>query len=94
MKHYWIYVEDKTNKEKRPRRGRWSKAEEDKIVRLRESGKGWEYIGNRLPGRTATSCRQYFWKHLADKTDNEKRTRLASVYDRYGFKLLSTMVTR
>ena len=47
-----------------------------------------------LPGRTALGCRKHYWKYLVDETDKEKRTRLASVYERYGFKSLSTMVTR
>ena len=102
--HYLNYLKDKTDKEKRPgsderpigrpaKHLNWSRPERLKVVKLRESGKEWKYIADQLPGRTALACKRYYSRRLVNKTD-EMRARLPSVYQRCGFKSLSTMVTR
>ena len=88
-KYYWRRLAEGP-----PRRTKWSEAEDLKMVILHESGKPWDYVASKLPGRTVKSCISHYRNHVVDKIDKEKRNGLASLYERYGFKSLSTLLTR
>lgn len=68
----------------------WTKSENDTISQLRGSGMSWKDISKQLPGRTATSCRLHQQNYLnsRSKWNEEKRTRLVRVYERYVFTSL------
>ena len=85
-RHYWNHL---ANGALPIRLTRWSEPEELEMVRLHEYGKPWDYIAGKLPGRTVHGCRSHYLN-----IDKEKRNRLASLYERYGFKSLSTLLTR
>lgn len=64
---------------------KWSPTEDAEIIRLRGSGMKWEDISKRLPGRSNISCRLHYQNYLERRSewDEEKRDKLARVYDRY-----------
>ena len=47
--------------------GAWTKDQEKTLCRLRNEGKDWEYIGERVLGRTATSARRR-WERLRSES--------------------------
>lgn len=60
--------------------------EEDALnVKLRRTGMKWEDISKRLPGRSATSCRLRYQNYSENRPDwdEEEKTKLARLYDRY-----------
>ena len=67
------------------KQSKWSPAEDAEIIRLRGSGMKWEDISKKLRGRSAISCRLHYQNYLERRSewDEEKRNRLARVYDRY-----------
>ena len=66
------------------KQSKWSPAEDAEIIRLRGSGMKWEDISKKLRGRSAISCRLHYQNYLERRSewDEEKRNRLARVYDR------------
>ncbi len=69
------------------KQSKWSPAEDAEIVRLRGSGMKWDDISKKLRGRSAISCRLHYQNYLERRSewDEEKRNRLARVYDKYVF---------
>jgi len=63
---------------------KWSRDEDATLISLRGSEMKWEDISNRLPGRTAIACRLHYQNYLERRHlwDEEKKNRLANVYDR------------
>ena len=70
---------------------KWSPAENALIIQLRGSGLKWEDISKKLPGRSAISCRLHYQNYLEKRSewDEEKRNKLARVYERYDTSTLS-----
>jgi hypothetical protein len=69
------------------KQSKWTPAEDAEIINLRGSGMKWEDISKRLPGRSAISCRLHYQNYLERKSewDEEKKNKLARLYDRYVF---------
>ena len=67
------------------RSSKWSPAEDAKIIRLRGKGMKWDDISKHLLGRSSISCRLHYQNYLERRSewDEEKRNKLARVYDRY-----------
>ena len=63
---------------------KWSPAENEKIIKLRGKNMKWLDISNELPGRSDISCRLHYQNYLEKRSewDEEKRNKLARVYDR------------
>jgi len=59
--------------------------EDAKIIQLRGKGMKWEDCRKELPGRSAIACRLHYQNYLERRSewDEEKRDKLARVYDRY-----------
>lgn len=55
----------------------------------------WEDISRNLPGRSAISCRLHYQNYLERKCewDEEKKNKLARLYDRYVRFLFSIIIT-
>lgn len=66
------------------RQSKWSPAEDVKIIRLRGKGMKWDDISKELPGRSTIGCRLHYQNYLERRSewDEEKRNKLARVYDR------------
>lgn len=64
---------------------KWSPMEDAKIIQLRGKGMKWEDCRKELPGRSAIACRLHYQNYLERRSewDEEKRDKLARVYDRY-----------
>ena len=56
----------------------------------------WEDISKRLPGRSAISCRLHYQNYLERRSewDEERKNRLARLYERYVGSLLVWSRTR
>jgi len=67
------------------KQSKWSATEDALIIELRGSGTKWEEISNRLPGRSATSCRLHYQNYLERKAkwDEAKKNKLAMLYKRH-----------
>lgn len=67
------------------KQSKWSPSEDAKIIRLRGKGMKWDDISKELPGRSAISCRLHYQNYLERRSewDEEKRNKLARIYDRY-----------
>lgn len=67
------------------KQSKWSAEEDSLIIELRGSGMKWEDISKRLPGRSAISCRLHYQNYLERRSewDEERKTKLARLYDRY-----------
>lgn len=78
-------ADDRTFSSPAKKQSKWSPAEDAEIIRLRGSGMKWEDISKKLRGRSAISCRLHYQNYLERRSewDEEKRNRLARVYDRY-----------
>lgn len=52
----------------------------------------WDEISNHLPGRSSISCRLHYQNYLEKKSvwDEDKKNKLALVYERYESKTTST----
>ncbi|KAK8859490.1 MYB DNA-binding domain-containing protein [Apiospora arundinis] len=64
------------------KRARWSAEEDSLVIELRENEMDWADISKRLPGRSQTSCRCRYEKHL-DKRVEERKNTLATLYERF-----------
>lgn len=64
---------------------KWAADEDQLITSLRGSGMKWDDISKRLPGRTSIACRLHYQNYLEKKQpwDEEKKDKLARLYDRY-----------
>ena len=64
---------------------KWSRAEDAKVIHLRGKGMKWEDIAKEIPGRSHIACRLHFQNYLERRCewDEEKKDRLARVYDRF-----------
>ena len=67
------------------KQSKWTPNENALIISLRGSGMKWEDISQRLPGRSAISCRLHYQNYLERRSewDEEKKNKLARLYDRY-----------
>ncbi|KAL2052745.1 hypothetical protein ABVK25_006985 [Lepraria finkii] len=84
-------ADDRTLGSPAKKQSKWSPAEDAEIIRLRGSGMKWEDISKKLRGRSAISCRLHYQNYLEGRSewDEEKRNRLARVYDRLKHDLWS-----
>ena len=69
---------------KKPTR-QWSNADSDELLRLRNDNMKWEDIARHFPNRTSTACRLRYQNYLERKYNwtDEKKAKLARLYDRY-----------
>ena len=76
------------------KQSKWTASENALIVSLRGSGMKWDDISTRLPGRSAISCRLHYQNYLERKSewDDEKKNKLARLYDRYVFPVVSSVL--
>jgi hypothetical protein len=67
------------------KQSKWSADEDASIIELRGNGMKWEDISKHLPGRSAISCRLRFQNYLERRSewDEEKKNKLARLYERY-----------
>ncbi len=67
------------------KQSKWSADEDASIVELRGSGMKWEDVSKHLAGRSAISCRLRFQNYLERRAewDEEKKNKLARLYERY-----------
>lgn len=67
------------------KQSKWSAEEDAAIIELRGNGMKWEDISKNLPGRSAISCRLRFQNYLERRSewDEEKKNKLARLYERY-----------
>ena len=77
-------------------RGKWTPAEDAKIIVLRGRGMKWDDISAEIPGRSNISCRLHYQNYLEKRADwdEEQRNKLARVYDRYDHSLFSKIYHR
>ncbi|KAI9774967.1 MAG: hypothetical protein M1840_000183 [Geoglossum simile] len=66
------------------KQSKWSADEDALIIELRGGGMKWEDISNRLPGRSAISCRLHYQNYLERRSewDEERKNKLARLYER------------
>ena len=74
-------------------KGKWSAAEDAKIIVLRGRGMKWDDISQEIPDRSPIACRLHYQNYLEKRADwdEELRNKLARVYDRYDPPLLSKL---
>ncbi|KAI5787109.1 hypothetical protein EDC01DRAFT_717922 [Geopyxis carbonaria] len=67
------------------KQSKWTPEEDALIIELRGRGTKWEEISQRLPGRSAISCRLHYQNYLERRSewDEEKKNRLARLYERF-----------
>lgn len=67
------------------KQSKWTPDEDALIIELRGRGEKWEDISRQLPGRSAISCRLHYQNYLERRSewDEEKKNRLARLYERY-----------
>ncbi|KAI0011717.1 hypothetical protein F4779DRAFT_615333 [Xylariaceae sp. FL0662B] len=67
------------------KQSKWSAEEDALIIELRGSGMKWEDISQRLPGRSAISCRLHYQNYLERRSewDEERKNKLARLYERF-----------
>jgi hypothetical protein len=67
------------------KQSKWTSDEDASIIELRGNGMKWEDISKHLPGRSAISCRLRFQNYLERRSewDEEKKNKLARLYERY-----------
>ena len=77
-------------------KGKWTAAENARIIVLRGRGMKWDDISLEIPGRSAISCRLHYQNYLEKRADwdEEQRNKLARVYDRYDPSLFSKLYDR
>ena len=68
---------------KRGAREKWSPEEDQKLIDLANSKRGWAEISTHLPGRSAISCRLHYQNYLRPKWSDDDRNMLARLYERY-----------
>ena len=66
------------------KQSKWTAEEDALIIELRGSSMKWEDISQRLPGRSAISCRLHYQNYLERRSewDEERKNRLARLYER------------
>jgi hypothetical protein len=64
---------------------KWTPNEDAIIIDLRGKNEKWEDISEKLPGRSAISCRLRYQNYLERRSewDEEKKNKLARLYERY-----------
>lgn len=64
--------------------GKWSPDEDALVIDLRAFGMKWDDISQRLPGRSAISCRLRYQNFLGGRSewDEERKNKLARLYER------------
>ncbi|KAK8200672.1 hypothetical protein M8818_005987 [Zalaria obscura] len=77
------------------KQSKWSQEEDAAIIELRGNGMKWEDISKHLPGRSAISCRLRFQNYLERRSewDEEKKNKLARLYERYVSLVLPSKLT-
>ncbi|KAL8702875.1 MAG: hypothetical protein Q9201_003938 [Fulgogasparrea decipioides] len=77
---------------KKPTR-QWSQADSDELLKLRGSNMKWEDVALHFPGRTPTACRLRYQNYLERRFSwtDEKKTKLARLYDRYKHEMWSSI---
>ena len=70
--------------------GAWTNDQEETLCRLRNEGKDWEYIGERVLGRTASGARRH-WKKLRTESLRSVRKRNKGRLRRQGDPLVLAM---
>ncbi|CAD6581116.1 MAG: hypothetical protein ASARMPREDX12_000365 [Alectoria sarmentosa] len=77
-------------------KGKWTQAEDAKIIVLRGRGMKWDDISLEIPGRSGISCRLHYQNYLEKRADwdEEQRNKLARVYERYDPSLFSLLYHR
>ena len=67
------------------RQTKWTPEEDSVIIELRGRSEKWEDISKSLPGRSAISCRLHYQNYLERRSewDEDKKNRLARLYERY-----------
>ncbi|KAI0378265.1 hypothetical protein F5Y04DRAFT_152178 [Hypomontagnella monticulosa] len=67
------------------KQSKWSSEEDALIIDLRGSGMKWDDISQRLPGRSAISCRLHYQNYLERRSawDEERKNKLARLYERF-----------
>lgn len=75
------------------KQSKWTADEDASIIELRGNGMKWEDISKHLPGRSAISCRLRFQNYLERRSewDEEKKNKLARLYERCGLTLASPL---
>jgi hypothetical protein len=75
------------------KQSKWTADEDASIIELRGNGMKWEDISKHLPGRSAISCRLRFQNYLERRSewDEEKKNKLARLYERYGNEPVPTV---
>lgn len=78
------------------KQSKWSADEDALIIDLRGSGMKWEDISKRLPGRSSISCRLHYQNYLERRSewDEERKNKLARLYERYVCMLSSCITSR
>ena len=76
-------------------KGKWTTAENARIIVLRGRGMKWDDISHEIPGRSSISCRLHYQNYLEKRADwgEEQRNKLARVYDRYDPSPFSNLYT-
>jgi Myb-like DNA-binding domain len=66
------------------KKSKWSPDEDAKIIKLRGKGMKWEDISKQLPGGSAQICRLHYQNYVEQvEWDEERKNKLARLYDRY-----------
>ena len=83
-----LSLEEHASKRQKKGKGpnqKWDAEEDARIIELRGAGMKWGDISKNLPGRTEIACRLHYQNYLEKRGqwDEEKKTKLARVYDRY-----------
>ena len=75
---------------------KWNVEENKLIIALRGQGMKWSDISRRIPGRTELACRLHYQNYLEKRGDwdEERKNKLARVYERYdsNLSLLSALL--
>jgi hypothetical protein len=66
------------------KQSKWTPEEDALIIELRGNNMKWDDIAERIPGRSAISCRLHYQNYLEKRSewDEEKKNKLARLYDR------------
>ena len=83
-----LSLDEQSSKRQKKGKGpnqKWDAEEDARIIELRGNGMKWGDISKNLPGRTEIACRLHYQNYLEKRGqwDEEKKTKLARVYDRY-----------
>ncbi|KAI5819045.1 hypothetical protein BZA77DRAFT_242325 [Pyronema omphalodes] len=72
---------------------KWTPNEDAIIIDLRGKNEKWEDISEKLPGRSAISCRLRYQNYLERRSewDEEKKNKLARLYERFKQEMWTTI---